>query len=155
MVTADVSKLIEDLKKFHLDAIQRMENMVRGFTYEFAMIAIDNTPLGDHTGQYANLYKRRTYLQPIAGFAQGSWQVSEDGTLEQQDLYSGSSALSAIKIHMLNYKLGDNFVLGNTGPYINKLENGHSNQAPEGILKPTLDQMLSAYQVNLVRYYQQ
>ena len=156
MITADVSKLIEQLNQYHLDAVKRMENMVRGFTYEFAMIAIDNTPLGDDE-KYAALYKRRTYLQPIAGFAQGSWQVPVDmkGSLDQQDLYSGSAALSAIKTHMLNYTLGETFVLGNTGPYITQLNEGYSDQAPEGITKPTRDQMLAAYKVNLLRYYKQ
>ena len=156
MITADVSKLIEQLNQYHLDAVKRMENMVRGFTYEFAMIAIDNTPLGDDE-KYAALYKRRTNLQPIAGFAQGSWQVPVDmkGSLDQQDLYSGSAALSAIKTHMLNYTLGETFVLGNTGPYITQLNEGYSDQAPEGITKPTIDQMLAAYKVNLLRYYKQ
>lgn len=156
MITADVSKLVEQLKQYHLDCVKRMENMVRGFTYEFAMIAIDNTPLGDDE-KYAALYKRRTYLQPIAGFAQGSWQVPADmnSSLDQQDLYSGSGALGAIKTHMLNYTLGETFVLGNTGPYITQLNEGYSDQAPEGIMKPTIDQMLAAYKVNLVRYYKQ
>ena len=156
MISIDVSKLVQELKDYKIEVQKRLENMVRGFTYEFAMIAIDNTPLGDDE-KYLALYKRRTYLQPQAGFAQGSWQVPADmnGTLEQQDLYSGSAALSAIRTHMLNYKLGETFVLGNTGPYIAQLENGYSNQAPDGIMAPTIDQMLAAYKVNLTRYYQQ
>lgn len=158
MISIDVSKLVQELKDYKIEVTKRLENMVRGFTYEFAMIAIDNTPLGDDK-KYAALYQRRTYLQPKAGFAQGSWQVPTDmnGTLEQQDLYSGSAALSAIQTHMLNYKLGETFVLGNTGPYIQALESGKGSkiQAPNGIMAPTIDQMLAAYKVNLTRYYQQ
>lgn len=155
MVTADVSKLIEDLKKFHLDAIQRMENMVRSFAYEFAVTAISNTPLGDEKGQYAELYRRRTYLQPIAGFAQGSWQVSFSGSLQEQDIYSGTESAKAVESKMQAYKLGQSFTIGNTGPYINKLENGHSDQFPNGITRPTIDQVMNTYKINLVRYYQQ
>ena len=158
MLSIDVSKLILELKEYKVDVQRRLENMVRGFTYEFAMTAIDNTPLGDDQ-KYAALYKRRTYLKPIAGFAQGSWQVPADmnGTLEQQDLYSGSAALSSIRTHMMNYTLGETFVLGNTGPYILTLESGKGSkiQAPNGIMAPTIDQMLAAYKSNLTRYYNQ
>lgn len=154
MITADVSKALESLKKAHAEIVRRMENMVRGFAYEFAVTAVGNTPLGDDE-KYAALYQRRTYLQPIAGFAQGSWQYSESGNLQEQDTYSGSEALSKIRSGLAGYKLGESFVIGNTGPYITSLNNGSSDQAPDGITGPTIDQVMSAYKINLVRYYQQ
>ena len=61
MISIDVSKLVQELKDYKIDVQRRLENMVRGFTYEFAMIAIDNTPLGDDE-KYLALYTRRTYL---------------------------------------------------------------------------------------------
>lgn len=154
MITADISKTIESLKKAHAEIVRRMENMVRGFAYEFAVTAVANTPLGDDE-KYAKLYQRRTYLQPIAGFAQGSWQYSESSNLAEQDTYSGSEALQKIQGKLSGYKLGESFVIGNTGPYIINLENGSSDQAPDGITRPTIDQVMSAYKINLVRYYQQ
>lgn len=158
MITADVSKALESLKKAHAEIVRRMENMVRGFAYEFAMTAVSNTPLGndsDDVGGYGWLYRRRTELEPRAGFAQGSWQVSNSGSLQQQDLYSGSAAISKVQSDMQDYKLGQSFTIGNTGPYIINLENGSSNQAPEGITRPTIDQVMAAHQINLLRYYQQ
>jgi hypothetical protein len=154
MISADVSKTLESLKKAHAEIVRRMENMVRGFAYEFAMTAISNTPLGDDI-KYESLYKARTYLQPEAGFAQGSWQVSYTGSLQMQDVYSGSEALSIVKSKMQSYKLGQSFTIGNTGPYINMLENGYSDQAPTGIVRPTVDQVMNAYKINLLRYYKQ
>lgn len=154
MIHADVSKTLESLKKAHAEIVRRLENMVRGFAYEFAMTAVSNTPLGDDE-KYFKLYQRRTYLQPIAGFAQGSWQYSESGTLLQQDIYSGSEALAIIKSKLAGYKLGESLTIGNTGPYIVNLEHGYSNQAPDGIVKPTIEQVMNAYRINLVRYYKQ
>ncbi len=154
MISADVSKTLESLKKAHAEIVRRLENMVRGFAYEFAMTAISNTPLGDDI-KYEALYNARTYLQPIAGFAQGSWQVSYSGSLQEQDIYSGSEALAAVKSKLQSYKLGQSFTIGNTGPYITMLENGYSNQAPDGITRPTVDQVMNAYKINLVRYYKQ
>ena len=33
MISADVAKVLEELKAYHADTIRRMENMVRGFSY--------------------------------------------------------------------------------------------------------------------------
>ena len=154
MITADVSKALESLKKAHAEIVRRMESMVRGFAYEFAMTAVSNTPLGDDE-KYFRLYQRRTYLRPIAGFAQGSWQVSNSGSLQQQDLYSGSAAISKVQSDMQDYKLGASFTIGNIGPYITALGGGYSDQSPDGISGPTLNQVMATYKINLLRYYQQ
>jgi hypothetical protein len=161
MIKCNVEDLIKDLDKLHKDTVRRLEQMVRGFTYQFALTAIDNTPLGDDK-KYMMLYKRRlsngSGLLDQAGFAQGSWQVPDtvSGDLDVQELYSGRDAANVVQTHMLNYTLGETITLGNTGPYIGYLESGQgSDQAPEGIIKPTIDQVLSTYKIDLVRYYQQ
>lgn len=159
MIKCNVEDLIKDLEKLHKETKLRLEQMVRGFTYEFALIAIEKTPLGDVETYEALYIKRfqRTGLDIQAGFAQGSWQVPDtvSGSLDFQDLYSGQAAASVVKTHMMNYKLGDTITLGNSGPYIGFLNNGYSDQAPDGIIKPTIDQMLSTYKIDLVRYFQQ
>lgn len=162
MIKCDVTDFIKSLELLHKDVIRRLENMVRGFTYQFALTAIENTPLGDDV-TYANLYKQRltngSGLLDEAGFAQGSWQVPDtiSGPLDLQELYSGDSAAKVVRIHMMNYKLGETITLGNQGPYIGLLNssNGYSDQAPNGIIKPTVEQMLSTYKIDLVRYYNQ
>lgn len=159
MISIDISKLVQELKDYKTEVQRRLENMVRGFSYEVAMVAIDNTPLGD-SDKFFKLYKRREQmygLSPEEGLAQGGWQVSLDGTLDFQQIYgrdSGDTAGAAAKIHLMNYKLGEEVIIGNKGPYINMLENGHSTtQAPDGIMQPTINNIMSVYMVNLPKYY--
>lgn len=158
MIKVEVNDLLKSLDAYYIDTVRRLEQMVRGFSYEIALTAIEKTPLGDaetYAARYANR-ERLTGLQPVAGFARGSWQVALDGTLEVQELYSGTAAASAVQIHMLNYKLGEQVIIGNTGPYIEQLENNYSIQTlGEGILKPTLDSILQVYKADLLRYYKQ
>lgn len=165
-IKADTHDLEMSLMRAAGEIALRLKQMVTGFAYEFTVAAIDNTPLGDAspsnpdgTGGYLNLYLRRYQeigLLPEEGFARGSWQIDFDGNLQMQELYgrgSGTVAGSAAKISMMNYNLGQTVYIGNIGPYIMNLEQGSSGQAPEGITKPTIDQVLSAYKVDLKRYY--
>lgn len=161
MVTVDAKDLIKDLQQFYLDVVRRMESMVSGFAYEISLTAIGNTPLGD-AETYIKLYQRRerTYgLQPVEGLARGGWQVSLDGSLDFQELYgagSGNTAASAVKIGMMNYKLGDTVIVGNKGPYIRLLEDDYSLQTNNaGIMQPTLDSIMAVHRTDLLRYYKQ
>ena len=51
------------------------------------------------------------------------------------------------------YKLGETFYIGANGPAYVKLEQGLSDQAPEGIMKPTLDTIKAVIESDLKRYY--
>lgn len=159
-IKADTTALEMSLMKAAGSIALRLKEMVKGFSYEFTVSAIENTPLGDarpeseggNLSRYLQRY-RDTGLSPIEGFAQGSWQIDFDPNFMQLDNYSGEIAAKAAKISLMNYNLGNTVYIGNTGPYIRLLENGYSDQAPEGIMKPTLDQILSAYKIDLKRYY--
>lgn len=159
-ITVNTDELLKELEKHYRDTVERLEGMVRGFAYEVSLVAIENTPLGN-AEEYQKLYQRRFIrygLAPQEGFAQGSWQVAFDNNLDFQELYganSGNTAAGSIKTHMLNYKLGDSFVIGNTGPYIINLEGGSSDQAPDGIMQPTVDSIMFTYKADLVRYFNQ
>jgi hypothetical protein len=160
MVSADTDKLLKELQEFYKETVRRMENMVRGFSYEIAVTAIQNTPLGDSV-LYRELYmSRQAPLPQVEGLARGGWQVSNDGTLEfQSALYgrdSGSAAASAAKIHLMNYKLGEVVLIGNKGPYIAMLEDNYSDQtAGQGIMQPTISSIMAVQQASLLRHYQQ
>ena len=158
MITVDSKDLLADLQKFYLEAVRKMENMVRGFAYEISLTAIQNTPLGDSI-TFQKLYQRRRYLPQEEGVARGGWEVSLDGSLDFQVISgrdSGNVAASAAKIHLMNYKLGEVVLIGNSGPYIMDLEDNYSDQtAGMGIMQPTVDSILAVHQAQLLRYYKQ
>ena len=161
MISADVSKVLEELKAYHQDTIRRMENMVRGFAYIISKTAIENTPLGN-SEEYFKLYELRqgrTGLEPVEGFARGSWQVNTTGQFSMQAIYgvdSGGQALALVKADLGSYKLGDTVFVGNKGFYIRLLENNYSDQTNElGIMQPTLDSIMQTYKVDLPRLYKE
>ena len=159
MISADVSKVLEELKAYHADTVRRLENMVRGFSYIISKTAIENTPLGD-AEEYFDLYQRRltdgSGLKPEAGWAKGSWQVNETGQFSIQQVYSAGEALNLIKADLGSYKLGDALYIGNTGYYIRLLENNSSKQTNKlGIMQPTLDSIMQTYKVDLPRLYKE
>ncbi len=158
-IICDTSKLEESLKKAHEEAVRKMQGMVQKFSHIVALTAIDNTPIGDSI-KYESLYSYRyekTGLEPIEGFAKGSWRVSMDGTLEMQALYGQNSdeqAASLIKQDLMEYKLGETVMISNFGPYILDLENNfqkYNKQQP--IIQPTLESIYRTYQLSLDDYY--
>ena len=161
MISADVAKVLEELKAYQQDTVRRLENMVRGFAYIISQTAIENTPLGS-AEEYFKLYElrqNRTGLEPTEGFARGSWQVNTTGQFSMQAIYganSGSEALTLIKTDLQSYKLGDTVYLGNKGFYIRLLENNYSSQTNNlGIMQPTLDSIMQTYKVDLVRLFKE
>ena len=58
MISADVSKVIEELKAYHQETVRKLTHMVREFSYIISKTAIENTPLGD-AEEYFDLYQRR------------------------------------------------------------------------------------------------
>ena len=161
MISADVAKVLEELKAYHADTVRRMENMVRGFAYTISKTAIENTPIGD-AEQYIKLYELRqgrTGLEPVEGFARGSWQVNTTGQFSMQAIYgvdSGGQSLALVKADLGSYKLGDTVFVGNKGFYIRLLENNYSSQTNElGIMQPTLDSIMRTYQVDLPRLFRE
>jgi hypothetical protein len=158
-VTCDTSKLEQSLKKFHEEAVRKMQGMVQKFSYIVAWTAIDNTPLGDSI-KWESLYLKREKsigLEPIEGFAKGSWRVSMDGTLEMQTLYGQDSdemAASLIRQDLNQYKLGETVMISNFGPYIVELEKNftrYNKQQP--IVQPTMESVYRTYQLSLDDYY--
>jgi hypothetical protein len=161
-ITCNVDELTKQLEALTQDTQQRMENMARKFSYGVASSAVDFTPLGD-SEKFASLYQMRQQiwgLQPVEGYARGSWQVSLDGTLDRQELYgisSGDTALGAVNTHLLNYKLGEDILIGNPAEYIGSLEGiggiPSSKQAPQGIMAPATDRIMNIYAIKLDDYY--
>jgi hypothetical protein len=160
-ISVNTSALEKSLKDFHEEATRKMQGMVEKFSYIVAVTAIDNTPIGDSV-KWEDLYLRRQQLiglEPIEGFAKGSWRVSTDGTLEMQALYGDSSddmASSLIKSDLNDYKLGETIMISNFGPYIIELEKNFDRyNKNQPIMQPTLDSVMRTYQLHLDDYYKE
>lgn len=168
-LTADTEALEKSLDDAIATIERKLKHTAKGFAYEFSVVAVANTPLGEEQknadSKYYNLYQNRvddsdwqSYgLEPKEGFARGAWQVSFDGSLTPQENYgvgSGKIALQTLDNTLKGYKLGQTITIGNYGPYIQDLEKGYSEKAPDGISKPTISQVLQAYLINVKKYYE-
>lgn len=117
-----------DLERFRDKATRNAETVVR-------KTAID-------------LFSRVVLRTPVdTGRARANWLTSLGGaTVEQRDLFdpSGSLAISDITQAALDWdaRSGSLFLTNNL-PYIERLEHGHSAQAPVGMVKVTLTEFES------------
>lgn len=92
------------------------------------------------------LLKRLMQATPVdTGRARGNWNASigaEDGTVdpdrrEQQAAAEGAARISRLKLS----KQGEVLLLTNGVPYIGRLNDGHSRQAPAAFIQLTTENM--------------
>lgn len=89
------------------------------------------------------------------GRARGNWFPSLNSPSSRVDMEaedkSGSRAIAAATSNALGAELGDTAWLTNNLPYILPLENGHSGQAPEGMVDGNLNAIAEQYGGKVVR----
>ena len=156
MITFDTTALLKSLQDAHADAKRRLEQMVRGFTYEVSLRAIENTPLGN-AEVYARYYRARVDLPQEEGIARGNWQFGLDDSFNLQLISgqdSGVEASNLIKSTSASYRLGATFYIANAAPYISDLEADKSYQTNgQGIMQPTIADITGAYAVDFQYHY--
>lgn len=168
MLSVNTKSLEAQLAKLQIEVTKKLERMVKTFTYETVGQLIDNTPLGDssiNSEWYEKRLKDKSWqsygLRPEEGFAQGSWQVLTPNSyvtvpkVERYGQTSGDEARSVASGNLMSYKLGNIVIIGNKGPYIMNLDRGYSDQAPDGIVKPSMTIIKSVYSQQLKQYYDQ
>lgn len=182
MISVDTSKTSDDLQKYLTDVKRRLENMVVGFAVELTnkleevtpignaeIVASDPSELSAPERAYYALYQDRANSYPnIApmqvGYHKSAWTYSESGLFEMKSGPSDyNSAEEVYQKASSGYKLGETFYIGakgfpdsDTGDTFLTFDQGRgSDQAAEkgGILSPAWNLMLTTYQVNLQRYY--
>lgn len=178
MITCDTSKLEADLKKFHEEAVRKLEGMVEIFSYWVTFEAIENTPFGDDVA-YSALYQNPARLSILknakAGHAKGGWVIEHNKPYSsnwfmQADNENADNVKWAAENRSSNYKIGDTIYITNNVPYVvsdgwpyesykngspvRSLESGASSQAPYGIMEPTLNAILGVYEADLQKYYE-
>jgi len=164
MIKANIEEVLKSLQDFQTKNKDKMQAMVRSFAMSAYEVAISNTPLGD-SNTYFSLYQKRVNdpewqsygLQPVEGFARGSWRISLDGSPQMQEFY-GSSVDSIVlpkaNAAIRSYKLGDSVMISNYGPYIGDLQRNASKQTQgQGILAPTIDSVMKIAAISLKNFY--
>ncbi len=177
MLKVDASKLIAQLQKLEKEITGKLEVMVRGFAYDITEEAIDNTPYNfDGINWMYNLTSRRKILgNPEVGKAKGGWTLGINKIVAIRNPEAASDAgasntKSVAAFELTNYKLGNTIYLTNKTPHVVKdgfpldvypgsgkpvlsLENGGSPQAPNGIMRPTMQTIQTVYSLQLGDYY--
>ena len=90
------------------------------------------------------LFKRVIYKTPVdTGRARSNWQVTigttASGTVEIDDK-SGAATMGKAVADSRGFKAGDTIYLTNNLPYIRRLEEGWSRQAPAGMVALTVQE---------------
>ena len=149
MVKIDTADLLKQLEELEKTITRKLEATVRDFAEEIARAAIYKTPRGS-LEQFASYYEARTTWPQVPGLAQGNWQYTEGVPTFRliAGPVSGEAALDGVMVNSQGYKLGENFYIANSTPYIGMLEQGSSAQAPAGIMNPT-EMVVKAYSINL------
>jgi len=171
-ITCNYSELEDSLKKFHEEAVRKMQGMVIMFSYMVTFEAIENTPYGN-SSKYPQFYNnefRTFWLEPKEGSAKGGWILTMNlpSNVLSPERASSSEAKNtkdAAFSSASSYKLGDMVYIVNSVPYVSSegftennfgsLEGGYSQQAPQGIMRPTIDMITSYYQIRLDYYYKE
>lgn len=158
----DTTACSSDLDKHIKEMITNLEDMVARAAGKLAEVASENTPVVDadnivEGGKFRNLYEQREQDYDIdidQGFHAGAWRYAEsDYTLDPTIYPLESVGQTAYKRALSGYKLGETFYISAKGPAFVALERGDSFKAPQGISKPTVDQIIDIYKMNLQSYY--
>jgi hypothetical protein len=173
MITTDLTAFKSSLEEAKSKITKGLESMIETLMYSIAVEAIDNTPYGQDNELYS--LKSRAYagLYPEPGHAKGGWQVVTGKYLPtssrafRKTYPARSESAFDVKdyadIASSKYKLGDTIMVVNSVPYLandgfslpwmKSIESGYSDQAPNGVMAPTLSAVQSIYLKNLADYY--
>lgn len=127
--------------------------------------AIDLKKFGEVTQKQAQVIFRKIGLEldssvvygtPVdTGRARGNWYctIGEPSTKVDQEGFdpSGATAVGRIANICATVQLGQVIWLSNNLPYILPLENGHSKQAPQGMVDLNLERVAAHYGGSVVR----
>ena len=157
MIKIHADELHTQLKAFSEKFRSTLEKGVERFAYKTADIFIQSTPYGN-VDKYFDLYVKRQDkygfdIRP--GLSKGSWLLStgQPVFIEEvaYDNRSGGKSQARAYSSSQEYMLGETIYLTNSVPYIEKLEKGSSQQAPEGIMELSLSKLQRLYGLNVAK----
>ena len=162
MITADLSAVIRELQDHVIDTRRRLENVVAGFAYEFVLALGEHTPVGSEIAlntnrKYRWFYEQRqsTYGIPMeVGYHSSQWKVSPSPHISGDTMITTpQDAADHAQYNASQYiTLGSTFYIGHNTPGMEALDAGYSSQTTD-ITGPSLTQVMQAYSIDVVKYY--
>lgn len=148
MIKVEFGNLKKNIKKLSLDLKSALEEAVSDYVTEFVTTLSDKTPLGD-VDTHLKLYQLRNRLEGFRiqeGLARGNWRVTfRDGATSVINNYettpgeAGARAFDRIQ----EYTLGRPIYIINNAPYIGRLNEGYSKQAPAKYIEAVTSSFLN------------
>ncbi len=140
-----------DMKRFKEKVSGASEQAIRAAGLQVFTSIIERTPVGNpeiwltknSDGQYVDYLSVNDYPEGyIGGTARGNWQTAvgrrPTGTIDDQD-ESGRSTIAAANMAAAKFTLAEKLYFANNLPYIRRLEEGWSSQAPEGMVANSIE----------------
>ena len=119
-----VGKFEDDIRKFQMNTARKMELAARKIALELFRRVILKTPVDK-------------------GGARSNWQASlgspATGTVDATDTQAGPTFRKVVSATE-GFDVGDTIYLANNLPYIRRLEEGSSQQAPQGMVALTVQE---------------
>lgn len=141
----------QDMKRFEEKVAGASEKAIRAAGLQVFTSIIERTPVGnpdiwlakDSDGNYVDFLSVNDYPEGyIGGTARGNWQTAvgrrPTGTIDDQD-ESGRQTIAAANLAAAKFTLADTLYFANHLPYIRRLEEGWSSQAPEGMVANSIE----------------
>lgn len=155
MISNNADVIAKELQDYVDEVERKLKAMVTGFAGEVALAASARTKIIPDealvTAYWQKIYSKRQDkfgIQMEPGYHAGAWKYYE-GKLMFQDptIYSSGAMHQKVLIDAeSNYKLGDKFSIGMTGPVAEYAGAGASGAT---------NAIMSAYSANVKRYYDQ
>ena len=136
----EILKFTKNIDKDHFSPFMRK------IAIEALKRVVEKTPVGN-----PSLWKGKPPAGYTGGQARGNWQVSIDVPIEGISTLIDASGSTAImtglqEIAALKDKgIGSIIFISNNLPYILRLEDGHSTQAPEGMVSLTIEELRTMF----------
>lgn len=152
-----------EMPDFRKNAIRKLKNVAYALAVNVASNAYVNTPVGDSdkiasSKEYFKMYQMRSYKYGIditPGFHAGAYSYAETRIPKfDKEIKSFDQMLSKLKLDFeSNFELGDVFYVGAKGPAYALFEKGYIDSAPDGVVKPTLQSIMSSYKADITAAY--
>jgi len=127
----------DDINKFAKKAVKNSNSVVRNTLVSVGQKLVARTPVGD-----ANFWQSTPPPGYVGGHARFNWMLSMGARVVQEidgvDTSPGGASTIQKITDAVPKEPGDNvFFIQNSVPYIERLEDGYSRQAPNGFLALT------------------